>query len=247
MARQLMIFEWRLNVKPIDRLLQYIKSAHPDATVTLTSPLHKEGVWSIDVTCGDKQLIVEWSLATGFGVSNLSNESYGERPDETFKSIKEVERRITELLSTNERTSPPLGVLLSRLRELRGFTQEELASKLSVRQATVSGMERRDDIQFSTLRRVINALTGSIEIFAVFSDARYRLGPRSISFAVDDPSPFVECKPESSGLPGTPSKSAFDPHYKTKFEALQEAGELSRALKVAEDISSRGMVLEMAD
>ena len=46
-------------------------------------------------------------------------------------------------------------------------------------------MEHRDDIQFSTLRRVIKALGGSLEIFALFSDARYRLAPGSIDFCAD--------------------------------------------------------------
>jgi transcriptional regulator with XRE-family HTH domain len=229
-------------VKPIELLRKYIKTTHPQAAVTLTPPLNQEGVWSIDLACGDKQLAIEWSLATGFGVSSLSDQSYGERPDETFKSLEDAQRRITELLTSNERTTPPLGVLLSRLRELRGYTQEELASRLGVRQATVSGMERRDDIQFSTLRRVIKALSGSLEIFAVFLDARYRLGPGSIDFSPDVRPPIMRCEQANVSL-----YEPIELDYEATFEALHESGELARARKVADDISSRGIVFDMAD
>ena len=232
-------------MKPIEQLRKYIKTTHPQAVVTLTPPLSKEGVWSIDLTCGDKKLAIEWSLATGFGVSSLSDESYGERPDETFKSLEDVQRRITELLTSNERTTPPLGALLSRLREVRGYTQEELASKLGVRQATVSGMERRDDIQFSTLRRVIKALSGSLEIFVVFFDARYRLGSGSIDYSVEA-SPVIATY-ERAEISARTRIDAPDFDYEATFEALRESGELSRARKAADNISSRGAVLEMAD
>jgi transcriptional regulator with XRE-family HTH domain len=232
-------------VKPIELLRKYIKATHPQAAVTLTPPLDKEGVWSIDLVCGDKRLAIEWSLATGFGVSSLSDESYGERPDETFQSLEGIQRRITELLTSNERTTPRLGVLLSRLRESRGYTQEELASKLGVRQATISGIERRDDIQFSTLRRVIKALHGSLEIFAVFLDARYRLGPASIDFPVDKQPLIARC--EHANVSAHTRIDAHDLDYEATFEALHESGGLPRARKVAGDISSRGMVFEMAD
>jgi transcriptional regulator with XRE-family HTH domain len=245
MAGQSMIFVRRVNVKPIEQLRKYIKATHPQAAVTLTPPLNKEGVWSIDLACGDKRLAIEWSLATGFGVSSVSDESYGERPDETFQSLEGVQRRITELLTRDERTAPPLGVLLSRLREIRGYTQEQLASKLGVRQATVSGMERRDDIQFSTLRRTIKALNGSLEIFVVFLDARYRLDPGSIDFAVDAQPRIARCELGNvSAHTGTDSPEL---DYEATFEALHESGGLAWARKVASDISSRGTVLEMAD
>lgn len=232
-------------MKPIELLLKYIKTTHPQAVATMTPPLDKEGVWSIDLAYGDKQLAIEWSLATGFGISSLSNESYGERPDETFKSLENVQRRITEVVTNNERTTPPLGVLLSRLRELRGYTQEELASKLGVRQATVSGVERREDIQFSTLRRVIKALGGSLEIFAVFQDARYRLGSGSIDTCVDAQPPIALCEHANISTYARIDASGFD--YEAAFEALHVSGELSWARKVADNISSRGTVFVMAD
>jgi transcriptional regulator with XRE-family HTH domain len=231
-------------MKPIELLQEYIKRAHRQAIVTLTPPLSEDGVWFMDLTCGDHQLAIEWSPATGFGVSSLNDESYGERPDEAFQTLDDVQRRVAVLLTGNERTVPPLGVLLSRLRELRGYTQEELASQLGVRQATVSGMERRGDIQFSTLRRVIKALGGSLEIFAVFADAKYRIGPSMVDCRVDAEPHMISR--EHANISAHEREDAVEHDYESKFGALLACGKLPLARKASDDICSRGMVLEMA-
>ena len=55
-------------------------------------------------------------------------------------------------------------LLLGELRRQLGLTQEELARRLGIRQPTLSRMESQDDMQVSTLRRVIEALGGTLEI-----------------------------------------------------------------------------------
>jgi transcriptional regulator with XRE-family HTH domain len=222
-------------MQPIEQLRKHIKTLHPQTSVTLTPPLRKDGVWSMDVALGHKRLVVEWSLATGFGLSSLSDDSYGERPDETFKTVEDVNRRISDLLSSEGRTSPPLGVLLSRLRESRGLTQQELAARLGVRQATVSGMERRDDMQFSTLRRVIEALEGALEICALFPEGKYLLSACSTDASIKILLGELE------------TIEGADINYEKTFPALRESGELARAKRQAHNISSRHAVLEMAD
>jgi len=57
---------------------------------------------------------------------------------------------------------------LDELRTARELTQEQLASILGVRQATISKMERRTDMYLSTLRGIIKAMGGVLEIRAVF-------------------------------------------------------------------------------
>jgi transcriptional regulator with XRE-family HTH domain len=225
-------------MNPVEQLRKNIAAAHPDSKLTLTAPLNDGGTWHLDVGLADQQLIVEWNLATGFGLSSLSNDSFGERPDEAFRSIEDVQRRIAQLIANNERTSPPLGVLLSRLRERRGRTQKDLASKLGIRQASVSGFEHRNDIQFSTLRRIIEALGGVLEIFAVFPEARYRLAARS-----------VECIDQFQTA-ASPKYALVDSEIseiriEETFKALSESGALSRATKVAKDISDRHSILEV--
>ena len=59
---------------------------------------------------------------------------------------------------------------LDELRAAREMTQEQLATILGVRQAAVSKLERRADMYVSTLRSVIKAMGGRLEIRAVFPD-----------------------------------------------------------------------------
>ena len=59
---------------------------------------------------------------------------------------------------------------LRELREARERSQIELAEKLGIKQAAVSKLERRADMYLSTLRKLIEAMGGSLEIVARFPD-----------------------------------------------------------------------------
>jgi transcriptional regulator with XRE-family HTH domain len=220
----------------IERLHDYIIQAHPTATAELTPPLHDWGIWSLDVDKADKRLAIHWSPTTGFGVSNANNENFGEGPDEIFDQLEPVQRRVDELLTTTERTSPEASILLSRLRESRGITQQELADRIGVRQATVSGIERRDDVQLSTLRRVVEALEGVLEIFAAFPDARYR---------IHTPRPeYLSSPPNVINLKRVPI-SRGELFEASTFTLLSETGGLKRASDTASIIRKKRAVIEM--
>lgn len=57
-------------------------------------------------------------------------------------------------------------MLLSEIRQATGLTQEEVAASLGIKQPTLSRMESQDDIQVSTLQRLVRALGGELEIIA---------------------------------------------------------------------------------
>src|SRR5262245_701545 len=59
---------------------------------------------------------------------------------------------------------------LDELREARALTQEHLAELLNVGQSAVSKLERRADMYVSTLRSIIKAMGGELEIRANFPD-----------------------------------------------------------------------------
>lgn len=67
-------------------------------------------------------------------------------------------------------------MLLGQIRQLVGLTQEDLAKKLGTKQANVSRLESQDDMQVSTLRRLIEALGGKLEIMVRFPDGNIRVG-----------------------------------------------------------------------
>lgn len=65
-----------------------------------------------------------------------------------------------------------------QLRELvreRGLTQEALAEKLDTAQGNVSRILRREDMHISTLREVVEALGGELQLTARFPDGEYEL------------------------------------------------------------------------
>ncbi|HEX6040413.1 XRE family transcriptional regulator [Longimicrobium sp.] len=81
--------------------------------------------------------------------------------------VAAVEERTRELL----REMP-----ISELRQARNVTQEALAASLGTSQASVSKLERRNDMYLSSLRRMVRAMGGDLEITARFPDGDIRLG-----------------------------------------------------------------------
>lgn len=64
---------------------------------------------------------------------------------------------------------------LDELREARRLTQEQLASLFHVGQPAIAKLEKRTDMYLSTLRGIIRAMGGELEIRAVFPDGDIRI------------------------------------------------------------------------
>ena len=64
---------------------------------------------------------------------------------------------------------------LAELREARKLTQQQLAHQLNVKQPSIAKIERRADMYVSTLRGIIKAMGGEMEILAVFPDGKVRI------------------------------------------------------------------------
>jgi DNA-binding XRE family transcriptional regulator len=61
-------------------------------------------------------------------------------------------------------------ITLRHLREKLGLSQSELAERLEVQQTAISKLERRQNLELNTLRSVVNALGGTIEIIVRVPD-----------------------------------------------------------------------------
>jgi transcriptional regulator with XRE-family HTH domain len=55
------------------------------------------------------------------------------------------------------------------------MSQDDLAKRLNVSQATISKMERRSNMYLKTLRKLIKALGGELEIRAKFPEGVVRI------------------------------------------------------------------------
>jgi predicted transcriptional regulator len=91
------------------------------------------------------------------------------------RKFSELRKRMSP--ESQERAKAKTKVMLSEmaldeLREARRLTQEQLAERLNVKQPAIAKIERRADMYLSTLRGVIKAMGGEMEICAVFPEGR---------------------------------------------------------------------------
>jgi transcriptional regulator with XRE-family HTH domain len=68
-------------------------------------------------------------------------------------------------------------LLLSEIREQAGKSQREVADALGIKQPSLSKLEKQSDMQISTLRRIVNALGGELEVSARFPSGTVKIEP----------------------------------------------------------------------
>ncbi len=67
-------------------------------------------------------------------------------------------------------------LMLAELRKAENLSQRDLATRLGVSQPAVAKMEAQEDVQLSTLQRLVAALGGSLEVIARLPSGEYRIG-----------------------------------------------------------------------
>jgi DNA-binding XRE family transcriptional regulator len=66
-------------------------------------------------------------------------------------------------------------LLLAEVRKATGRTQKQVANELGMKQPSLSKLEKQADMQISTLRRLVEALGGKLEVIAQFPQGPVRL------------------------------------------------------------------------
>jgi len=75
-----------------------------------------------------------------------------------------------------ERTKALLrDMLLGELRKATGYSQKKLATKLKMKQPSLSKLENARDMQVTTLQKIVGALGGELEIVCKFPKGDVRL------------------------------------------------------------------------
>src|SRR5437867_3539145 len=77
----------------------------------------------------------------------------------TKKTQVKAARRTQELLGE---------LLLTEVRHLTGKSQQQVAKALGMKQPSLSKLEKQGDMQISTLRKIVKALGGELEVLARF-------------------------------------------------------------------------------
>ncbi len=161
----------------IERLRDDLTRQFRDIETEIDAPDEAGDPWFLDIRRagnGAPIIVVEWRPDRGFGVSTPRDDEYGAGPDETYPNARTALDRVVGLIVSGGETSPPVAVRLAELRQARGLSQEQLAERSGVHQASISRLESRDDILISTLRKIVNAMGATLSIRALFPDGSHR-------------------------------------------------------------------------
>jgi transcriptional regulator with XRE-family HTH domain len=90
----------------------------------------------------------------------------------TKKTQARAARRTQELLAE---------LLLSEVRQLAGKSQQQVAQTLGIKQPSLSKLEKQSDMQISTLRKIVKALGGELEVLARFPKGTVKIDQFDLS------------------------------------------------------------------
>lgn len=95
------------------------------------------------------------------------------------KSFDDLVKRTTNKRTRDKaarRTRELLGeLLLSEIRQSAGKSQQQVADLLGIKQPSLSKLEKQKDMQISTLRKLVAALGGELEVLARFPQGTVRI------------------------------------------------------------------------
>jgi DNA-binding transcriptional regulator YiaG len=157
----------------LERLQGRLAARFPDAVLAIDRPATETGSWWLDARLQGHLVVVEWRPERGFGISTPSKDDYGSKPHEVFEVADSAYDRLVELLLSQTRTIPDQP--LRKIRESRRLSQVELARRLRINQGALSRLERRTDMRLGTLRNLISAMGGELELLAQFPDRTVRI------------------------------------------------------------------------
>lgn len=157
--------------QPLRQFVEGLEALYPDAGITLERGGKTSGGWWIDIAARHTHVVVHWSPDFGFSLEEVGDDEpvYGSLPAERYKTVGLALKRMTQLLAEESQAGVG-GVALRELRELHGLSQIDLGTKMGIKQAAVSRVERRSDLHLDTLMAIVQALGGTLEIRARFPE-----------------------------------------------------------------------------
>lgn len=160
----------RMSTNDLEHLRKRLEQRFPTAHFEVKKPRTQTGSWWLDLTLDGYELTIEWRPGKGFGLSTPAEGDFGLGPDEVYRDVASAFDRAKALLLSQTATIPPAHLTLPQLREDCKLSQVELAQRLQINQGAVSRLERRRDMRIQTLRRLVSAMGGELELLARFPD-----------------------------------------------------------------------------
>jgi DNA-binding XRE family transcriptional regulator len=163
-------------MSPVDQLSRDLRIQFPQAEIEMRKSDDPQGFQFLTLRLDEFEVGIEWKPKLGFGISSFrddcaASEGLFSAPNEWYETEQAAFHRVASLVF-DRRSTRPRPATISELRHERGLSQEVLSEQLQVRQATYSKLERRDDVKVSSLRRVVEAMGGTLRIQAIFSDSQ---------------------------------------------------------------------------
>jgi predicted XRE-type DNA-binding protein len=87
-------------------------------------------------------------------------------PNHSTTSLNGRPRRKTQAKAARRAQELRGELLLSEVRQLAGKSQQEVTETLGMKQPSLSKIEKQGDMQISTLRKIVTALGGELEVLA---------------------------------------------------------------------------------
>jgi hypothetical protein len=137
----------------------------PNASISLDSSETFTGSSWLDIKSDNQSLTIEYKPSLGFGLYASVDNSFDLGPDEIYRNVDSLLKRISMLLIEHK-----INIKLKEVRELLGKTQEEISILSGQKQPSISKLESRTDLQFSTIEKFVSVLGGSLEIKAHFDE-----------------------------------------------------------------------------
>ncbi|HEX2079540.1 MAG TPA: XRE family transcriptional regulator [Longimicrobium sp.] len=157
----------------LEQLKERLEARFPDASLTMDRPESETGTWWLDARVQGHLVVIQWRPDRGYGISTPTRDDYGSKPHELYDCADAAYKRAVDLLLSQTRTVP--GLSLQKIRESRGLSQVAVAQKLQINQGALSRLERRTDMRLRTLRNLISAMGGELQLFAEFPNHTVRI------------------------------------------------------------------------
>jgi DNA-binding XRE family transcriptional regulator len=161
-------------VESLDAFLRALHEVAPGISSKIDAPSDPKGETFIDLVEGSFSTEVSYRPDVGFGIY-VSDPTFGQRPDEIYRSAAKAAQRIKQLRVSYENGGLVTYLTLAEIRQLMDLTQEKVAATLAIKQPSVQRVEKRGNVEVMTLARHVRALGGRLELSVVFDDMEARL------------------------------------------------------------------------
>lgn len=142
--------------------------------VEIDAPSDPAGETFLDISKAEFVTQLSFRPHSGLGVF-ISEDSYGQRPDEIYRNSDKAASRVEQLFRQYEKSGSVGYLTLVEMRKLNNYSQVDLAEALSIKQPSVNRIEKRDNIKFETLAKHVAAMGGRLEMRVVFEEMEARL------------------------------------------------------------------------